>query len=450
MRRKLMLSLLVIFIPFMLFEVHAEDYSDREYWDAHCDGVQSEECDAYRAYLLEENRNTLEDLENALDNLEEEYDNAVQLANEAKAQIDILAAQIAELNIEIADLEAQINVLQEDIEKNEVLVEELNQRVLERMRDAQETMHFNTYLDFLLGSSSFEDLMRRSYGIEAIMSKDEEDRQELIEVIEQLDSDKQKLDESRSSLDSKRTELENSQAYYYQIEEKYQELAEGIQVQIEEVQNEIDNVRQNYSDILDQIGDISNIPSSAGLYSPVPGASISAGTWYYPASFGGGVHLGVDYAVSSGTEIYAPANGVVILSADGCPSTGYLGSGCGANIGGVYAGGNQVIMIVSAQNRVYGVSFFHLQQGSPTGVGTISEGDYVGRVGSSGNSSGPHCHIELYYLGEGDMSDIQNDYLLRDYTLGFNCGWGSYALNRLCENGVGAPCRLRPELYFGA
>lgn len=260
MRRKLMLSLLAIFMPFMLFEVHAEDYSDREYWDAHCDGVQSEECDAYRAYLLEENRNTLEDLENALDNLEEKYDEAVQLANEAKAQIDSLAVQIAALNIEIADLEAQINVLQEDIEKNEVLVEELNQRVLERMRDAQETMHFNTYLDFLLGSSSFEDLMRRSYGIEAIMSKDEEDRQELIEVIEQLDSDKQKLDESRSSLDSKRTELENSQAYYYQIEEKYQELAEGIQVQIEEVQNEIDNVRQNYSDILDQIGDISNIP----------------------------------------------------------------------------------------------------------------------------------------------------------------------------------------------
>ena len=446
MKKKLLLSLWAISFLLLPKTLLAEDYSDEEYWEAHCEGNQSAECDAYRAYLLEENRNTINELEDALANLEEEFDNAVAVANEAKAEIDILEAEIATLNNEISKLEAKIAVLEEDIAENEVLVEELNQRVLTRMREAQASMHFNPYLDFLLGSTSFDDLMRRSYGVEAIVSKDEEDRDELIETITKLDADKKELDDSKAELDSKRQTLLESQAYYYEMEETYLAIADEIEAEIIDKQNELDNVRQNYSDILSQIGDISGIPSSAGLLSPAPGASINEGTWYYN---GGGVHLGVDYGLGMGASLYAPANGVVILSADGCPSTGYLGDGCGANIGGVYAGGNQVIMIVSAQDRVYGVSFFHLQQGSPTGTGTIAEGDYVGRVGSSGNSTGPHCHIELYYLGEGDMADIQNDYLLRDYTLGFNCGWGYAGLDRLCENGVGAPCRLRPELYFG-
>ena len=440
--------LLIICLAFVLLPktVLAEDYSDREYWDNHCKGNDSKECDAYRAFLLEENRNTIKDLEDALANLGEEFDKAVEVANNAKGEISALANQIDKLNVEITELQTKVKALESDIAKNQVLVDELNARVIDRMRKAQETMHFNPYLDFLLGSSSFDDLMRRSYGVDAITSKDEEDRDKLIETIKKLDADKAELDKNLHELADKEKVLKENQAYYYQIEEKYSKIAEEIESEIIDKQNELDAVRKNYDSILGQIGDISNIPSSAGLLSPAPGASINEGTWYYS---GGGVHLGVDYGLGMGASLYAPANGVVILSADGCPSTGYLGNGCGANIGGVYAGGNQVIMIVSAQDRVYGVSFFHLQQGSPTGTGTIAEGDYVGRVGSSGNSTGPHCHIELYYLGEGDMSDIQNDYLLRNYTLGFNCGWGYAGLNRLCENGVGAPCRLRPELYFG-
>lgn len=449
MKRKILILLMVMFLPFIRVDIHAEDYSDREAWDEKCNGESSAECDAYRAFLLEEKRNEMNEIKDNLEKLKEEMKANEAKLDDVKSMLDYLYSQMATLNVEIEELDSKIKVLEDDIKANEVLVEELNQRVMQRMRDSQETMHFNQYLDFLLGSSSFEDLMRRSYGIEAIVAKDEEDRNKLIDTIEKLDKDKKELDEKKSELDSKKQELEESEASYLEIQAYYEEEIEKLDAEIEELQNEYDNIAKDYSSILNQIGDITNIPSSAGLYSPAPGASISAGTWYYPASFGGGVHLGVDYAVKSGSNLYAPANGVVILSADGCPSTGYLGSGCGANIGGVYAGGNQVIMIVSAEDRVYGVSFFHLQQGSPVGTGVISEGDYVGRVGSSGNSSGPHCHIELYYLGEGDMSDIQNDYLLRDYTLGFNCGWGAYGLNRLCENGVGAPCRLRPELYFG-
>ena len=33
--------------------------------------------------------------------------------------------------------------------------------------------------------------------------------------------------------------------------------------------------------------------------------------------------------------------------------------------------------------------------------------------------------------------------------LSFGAGWGYSALSRLCANGVGAPCRVKPESVFG-
>jgi murein DD-endopeptidase MepM/ murein hydrolase activator NlpD len=74
-------------------------------------------------------------------------------------------------------------------------------------------------------------------------------------------------------------------------------------------------------------------------------------------------------------------------------------------------------------------------------------GELIGRVGSTGNSSGPHCHIEVFYLGDaGNFSKYAQTW---DGDLAFGCGWGSDGLNRLCENGVGAPCRVKPESVFG-
>ena len=51
--------------------------------------------------------------------------------------------------------------------------------------------------------------------------------------------------------------------------------------------------------------------------------------------------------------------------------------------------------------KAYGIS----------GITFVSYGDFIlqdeviGAVGSSGSSTGPHCHIEMYYLGNGDLYD---------------------------------------------
>ncbi len=183
--------------------------------------------------------------------------------------------------------------------------------------------------------------------------------------------------------------------------------------------------------------------TTTGWTYPVPGAVRSAGTWYYNS---GGVHLGYDFAISPGSAIYAAGNGVILRSADACPTYGGLGSGCGYP--GSYGGGNQVYLLTKINGSLYAVKYLHMMSGSPIAQGTIvTAGTQIGKVGSSGNSSGPHCHIEIFWLGSAD--NFSNYAKTWNLDLAFGCGWGYSALSRLCENGVGAPCRIRPETIFG-
>lgn len=448
--RRILTALLVITTLFAgSFPVYADEpYTNTEYWEEYCDfsngNATSQQCREYRYNKLKDSNARIQELEEATANISSNIDEALARARDFESQAAQFESEIATLAAQIGELTDRINELMEQIEANQALVSALNERVLTRMRNSQATMHFNPFLDLILGSKDLADLNRRSYGIQAIMAKDKEDRDELLDVIQKLEKDEQELDEKKTELDEKKIDLETQQAEYYELEKYYQAVAAEWEVQLEAAMNALEDEKRNYQSIAAEI-DLSGIPSSEGFISPVIGSWISAGVWHYPS---GGVHLGVDYAVGIGTNLYAPANGVIIVSSDGC-GYGYLGNSCSGNGGGVAYGGNQVIMMVAAGGNIYGVSFFHMLAGTPRGTGTVTQGEYIGQVGSSGNSTGPHCHIELYYLGEGDIVDLQTDYLLRSYSSSFNCGWGSYALNRLCENGVGAPCRLNPAAYFG-
>ena len=448
--KKFISLLLIICLSLLGLQKSMPVKAEDDYPDYCTTNYDQNKCREYLKQTSKNINNIKDEIETAKDDLEK----AQLLATSYAEQAASLDSEIYSLNVQINELQTKIDALVIEIEANQAKVDALNNRVLSRMKQSQKTMHFNPYIDFILSAKGFDDMLRRAYGVEAITSKDKADREELKELIAKLEKDKADLDEAKSALDysrivliEKQEALEVMRDYWFEVQKETEEM-------IAELQNSLEQQKRNYADILAMIPDLSSVPTSDGMVRPVPGAVVSAGVWYYPASFGGGVHLGVDYAVGRGTTIVAPMNGVVIISSDECASTGWLGNGCPYNGNGVYAGGNQVIMIGTSTDkngvsRVYGVSFFHLQSGSPRGRGVVMQGEYIGQVGSSGNSTGPHCHIELYYLGEGDMSDIQDDYLYRNYSTSFNCGWMGYGLNRLCENGVGAPCRLNPQLYFG-
>ncbi|MDO5440024.1 MAG: peptidoglycan DD-metalloendopeptidase family protein [Erysipelotrichaceae bacterium] len=410
------------------------DFQNKETYDKEkCSEYQESEIERIEAEIEEKSKN-----------LEE----AQALANEYGEQIAGLREQINELIPQIEELEAKIEELEIKIEENEKKVEELKVRILRRMASAQTTMHFNPYLDFILGSNGFADMLRRSYGVEAITAKEEADRNELIDILNQLNADKEEFKNAKFELDAKKENLEADEKLAETMQVYFNEIVERTNEELEELREESLSHKMIISQISFDLEDLLSWDVRDGFIHPVSSSVISAGMPYYPADFGGGMHIGIDYAASYGTNILAPSDGVIIASVNGCSNDrGYnLGNRCGYVEGkGMAAGGNQLSMIMSVNGYMYGLIAFHMLDGSVHAEGSVKAGTVIGQVGSSGNSTGAHCHIELFYLGEGDPEDIV-DYLNKGYRVGFNL---SYTLDSLCSRRGYAPCRLDGSDYFG-
>lgn len=164
--------------------------------------------------------------------------------------------------------------------------------------------------------------------------------------------------------------------------------------------------------------------------------TISAGTWTYPE---GDMHLGIDIATNMYTEIYAPANGL-ILYADAPVSSddGYLGHMVGWPAGG----GNTIAMVCAVNGRLYGVTFAHLSQDIRVMASSqVKQGDVLALSGNSGNSTGPHTHVELFEF-HVPLEEVVA-YFSSSADFGFGCGFKAPATSSSIAT------RLRPETVWG-
>ena len=388
-------------------------------------------------------QSSLKEIEEQIAAAQDNREAAAALANEYAVKAQAYQGEIDTLKIQIDELKDRIEELTVQIAENESKVEALNTRVKNRMVETQKSMHFNGYLEFILGSKSFTDMLSRVYGVEAIVSKDKSDREMLLSVIEQLNKDKAELDASKKELDEKYDEIVAKQAELIAMQEFYEEEALRISEELDAMTEARDNIYNTFDDLREALK-ATGVTVSDGFVPAVHNSWISASVWNYDNDFlGGAWHLGVDYAASRGREIHAPAGGVVIRADDGCSDPGYLGSSCGAWISG---GGSQVYMMCEVDGSIYGFIFFHLNTVYVSYGDYLLQDDVIGLVGSSGSSTGPHCHIEMYYLGDGELLD----YLSMGWNATFSVGRGRTAYNNRCENGTPAPCILNPEYYLPA
>ena len=113
-------------------------------------------------------------------------------------------------------------------------------------------------------------------------------------------------------------------------------------------------------------------------------------------------HAGLDFTAPMGTPIYATADGIVRLAT--------------YNPGGY---GNHVII-----NHGYGYEtlYGHMVRIKARQGQSVKRGEVIGYVGSTGKSTGPHCHYEVHRSGKpinpvyyfyNDLTPAQYDRLLK-------------------------------------
>ncbi|MDL2211937.1 M23 family metallopeptidase, partial [Erysipelotrichaceae bacterium OttesenSCG-928-M19] len=156
---------------------------------------------------------------------------------------------------------------------------------------------------------------------------------------------------------------------------------------------------------------------------PVSHATVTATAWYYPASFGGGWHPGIDLANKTGTKLKSPGKGVVLVRS--YDSGGY---------------GNYVVTAHQVGNDTYTFIYGHMSKQAATGS-TISKGQTVGYMGSTGNSTGPHVHVEIFKHKNKSLSKVVSTYK-KNYDIYFGLGYNS-------KGNCAKVCRLQPQVYYG-
>lgn len=87
-----------------------------------------------------------------------------------------------------------------------------------------------------------------------------------------------------------------------------------------------------------------------------------------------GVHSGVDFATGEGARIVAVTGGVVV-------EAGWMGA----------AGISAVVKSEDGHKILYG----HMSRLSVAGGDEVRAGQELGRIGSTGNSTGPHLHLQV-------------------------------------------------------
>ena len=348
----------------------------------------------------EENQNKIEESKEKKEEITAEKNQTVAEVEEISEKISDYESQISELNTKISDLNAKIseseqklNEAQEDYTKQEELLEDR----LVATYEAGET----SYLDFLLSSDGIIDFISNFYLVSEIATSDAElldsiqkQKEEIQQAKTDLENDKKELDTSKAQMQSVTTQLQQPKS------EKNAKVAQLTEEE-QKIQDQIDELNQANKSIDAKIqaaikkaqeasknnsssgssggtsGGGQSAPSSSGFIYPVPSAysKITTGLYYSSGQYHGAVDFGS--AGINGQPIYAVADGEVIVS---------------ERLSGSY--GNYIIIM---HNNGLFTLYAHGQDGSRTvSVGdTVRQGQQIMRVGTTGNSTGPHLHFEV-------------------------------------------------------
>ena len=346
-----------------------------------------------------------------IDALEEQRDALRAEREEMQAGIDELESQQADVLQQKAALDAQNEVYRQEIELIEEqvslytqLVEQKRQEVelatqaeseqLATYRRHVRAMEENgryTYLSILFGSRSLGELMSNLDMIGEIMEADQRSYEQYTAAREQSEQIQAEYETMLTELDSRQSELETEKAALeVQIDEATQMIVD-LEAQLETdraaYEEQLAKEAALEADIQEMIAELerqeaANSIVSTGTYIwPLPGYSPgSAYGWRIHPIWGDRrFHAGEDIGAPSGTSILAADSGIATVIPDN-------GNGYGNYII-INHGGGRVTL------------YAHMSGFAVSNGATVTQGQTIGYVGSTGNSTGPHLHFEVRVNG---------------------------------------------------
>ena len=335
-------------------------------------------------------------------------DNKIEINRQ---MIELIGEQIKIYDEIIAEKQAELD---KALEKETAQTELLRSRI----RAMEENSSYS-YASFIFDSSSVTELLSRIGDVNDIMHYDKALEEEYMAAREDVESIKKSYEEARheqellqKELDTKQAELDaqveaaytmiadietlsdDAQAEYDAIAEEEAKAEETLQEAIrkraaEEAAKNAANNANSGGNSGGSGGNSGGGGSSGGgsatslsnLQWPVPSCTLITSRFGYrvaPTTGASTYHGGLDIGAGMGASIVAAGAGDVI----------YAGANGGYGNCVMIDHGNGVVTVYAHMSSI-GVSYGQY----------VTAGQYVGAVGSTGVSTGPHCHFEIRING---------------------------------------------------
>lgn len=346
------------------------------------------------ADTADDKRAELNDVRQRMERMQTRKEQARRKAESASAELSEVMGSLNELQAQANNLQKKSDTLQGKINDNQAKLEKKQQEMQERMliyRKRLRDIYINgqiNYLDVLLGAKDFSDFSSRMYLLQKIISRDLELLEKLKQDAAEIHSRKEQLAAEMKEIKATQTELEAKKAKVNKLREQRAYMLYKAQEEEQSSQEEYERLLAISENIASMLRNMENsgggAPAGQGgtgqFMWPCNGPITSYYGWRTHPIFGTTkYHSGMDIAVDSGTPIHAADSGTIVYS-------GWLG-GYGNCVMIDHGGG---LVTLYAHNSALNV-----------GEGQyVSKGAVVAYAGSTGYSTGPHCHFEVRLHGE--------------------------------------------------
>ena len=342
-----------------------------------------------------------------LSNAKKKEQAAKALESELKEKVTVVQSQISVLKGQIAEVQNSIGLKEQEIAVKEQQITEKEAEIADQWGDfkqhmaAMQELRDGGSVAMLSAVNDLYELLTFNEVMQDISIKDTEILDNMKNAKEALESDKLTLESQRSELQSKKADLD---AQNSQMRAKQNELnssvaaaqmsaAEAQQAQ-KDAQAAIESDEMNYEAVKKQIQKMIAAAAASkptlsftGFICPLKSytrISSEYGWRKNPVTGVNKLHAGTDFAAPGGTPIYAAASGYVQVA--GWSSGGY---------------GNYVIIYHGkmSDGNQYSTLYGHMRSVATSAGKYVQQGEIIGYVGSTGNSTGNHLHLEVWKGG---------------------------------------------------
>jgi len=337
----------------------------------------------------------LSDVKKIKQELEKNKSDLDAYITELDAQLTSISDKIDEYTQLIEEKEAEIVEATQELEEAEATqlaqYEAMKKRI-KFMYESGDTM----YIELLLGGETLADMVNKADYIEMLSAYDRQKLDEYVATTEYVTACKQELEAEKEVLDAAKEAVEVEQANVNELMSEKEAQVSAVNAEINEKQSQINAYEEDINAVNAEIAalekaiaaeiaaleEASRRQFNGGMFAwPCPGytrISDEYGNRTHPITGAQQFHNGIDLAAPYGSSILAAYEGDVV-AADYSSSMGNY-------------------VMINHGSGIYTI-YMHASSLCVSKGQTVSKGQVIAKVGSTGRSTGNHLHFSVRQNG---------------------------------------------------